>query len=99
MEPTPRDTMGTASIALGLGGIVVYCCGSFMCVGWLAFPLWLIGLVLGIVGAFTQPPGAKTMSVLGAVLNVLPAIAFGVLMVLGVGAGMMSAMLDAAQRH
>ena len=99
MEPASSDTLGTASLACGALGIVVYCCGSFLCIGVLAFPLWVLGLVLGVVGAFTRPPGQNTMSVLGIVLNVLPAVGFGLLMMLGVGAGVISSILEQAQRR
>lgn len=99
MDTPSNDSLGTGSVACAVLGTVVYCCGSFLCVGFLAFPIWLIGLVLGIIGAFTQPPGRKTMSVVGAILNVLPAVAFGVLMMFGIGAGVVSSILEQAQRH
>ncbi len=88
--PEQNDPLSLASVVIGILGIVVYCCGSFMCVGWLAFPLWFIGFILGVVGAVKNEDRNRWIGVAGALLNVLPGIVFGILMAFGIGLSMIS---------
>jgi hypothetical protein len=80
-----RDPLALASAVLGVVGCAVYCCGSFMCVGWLAFPVWFIGFVLGIAGAVRGTGNDRIIAIIGIALNVLPGLVFAVLTFLGVG--------------
>ena len=61
-----------------------------MCVGWLAFPVWLIGAILGAVGAARGQGQNRILSIVGIVLNILPGILFAILMVFGVGLSILS---------
>ncbi len=94
--PPPTDPLAIASIGCAVGGVAIYCCGSFMCVGWLAFPVWLIGTVLGIVGAAKGAGQNRMLGIVGIVLNVLPGILFGILLVFFGGLSVLNAI---AQQH
>lgn len=89
--PPPKDPLALASIGAGIGGVVVYCCGSFMCVGWLAFPVWLIGFVLGAFSAAKGEGQNRILAIVGMVLNVIPGILFAILMAFGVGLSLINA--------
>ena len=85
-----RDPLALASAALGVVGCTVYCCGSFTWVGWLAFPVWFIGFVLGVVGALRTGGQNRIIAIVGIALNVLPGLVFAVLTFLGVGLALMN---------
>ena len=98
LEPAPSpassDPFGIGSVGCAIGGTAVYCCGSLLCLGWLAFPIWLLGFGLGVVGAVQAPPGKKVLSIVGIVFNIMPALLFGLLMMFGVGFGVLQSILD-----
>ncbi len=87
-QPQQRDMLAVASAVLGVVGCAVYCCGSFMCVGWLAFPVWFIGFALGVFGAVRGAGNDRIIAIVGIALNVLPGLVFMVLTMLGVGLAM-----------
>ena len=88
------DPLAIASVVLGVVGVAVYCCGSFMCLGWIGFGIWLIGAVLGGVAAAKNQGTNRIIGVVGVVINVVPLLAAGAMMVLGVGAGLISGMIN-----
>ena len=88
--PPGQDPLALASIGCAVGGTAVYCCGSFLGLGWLAFPVWLVGLVLGIVSTARSEGTSRILAIVGIGLNVLPAVAFGVMIVLGTGISLRS---------
>jgi hypothetical protein len=94
LPPPSTDPLAIASLALSVVGVVVYCCGSFLCIGWIAPVFWLIGAILGGVSVTRSEGTSKTLAIVGIALNVL----FGLLMValifLGVTASVLSGMMD-----
>lgn len=88
--PAAQDPIALASAVLGVVGCAVYCCGSFMCVGWLAFPVWFVGFVLGVTGTFRGTGNNRIIAIVGIVLNVLPGLVFFVLTLVGVGLSLMN---------
>lgn len=91
----PLNPLALASIILGVVGMVVYCCGSFVCMGWVGFFFWLIGAICAGVALAQGTEGTnKILAVVGLGLN----LAFGFLMVglmfLGIGASVLSSMLQ-----
>ncbi len=85
-----RDPLALASAVIGVLGCALYCCGSFMCVGWLAFPVWFIGFVVGVAGAVRSAGQNRIIAIVGIVLNVLPGLVFAVLTFLGVGLALLN---------
>ena len=91
----PLNPLALASVILGVVGVIVYCCGSFICMGWVGFFFGLIGAVCGGVALAQGTQGTnKILSVVGLILN----LGFGVLMLglmfIGVGASVLSSMLQ-----
>ncbi len=95
-----RDPLAIASLVCVLLGGVVYCCGSFLCIGPLGMLVWLIGAVLGGVAMSRHTEGPnRTMGLVGLVLNLLPLVGMGLLIVVSVviggGLGVLGALVDA----
>jgi hypothetical protein len=90
----PMDPLALASVVLGILGMGVACCGSFVCMGWLAWPMWLIGLVLGGVSAVRHTDRNRWIGVAGIACNVVPIALMIVLTVLGVSASVLQGLMN-----
>jgi hypothetical protein len=96
--PPTNNPFAMASVVASLVGGVVYCCGSFMCLGWLAFFIWFVGAILGGVALSQGAQGSsRTVAIVGLVLNVVFGLGAVVLMVVGVGFGVLSGLLNSNQ--
>jgi hypothetical protein len=100
MTDLPPPEQGTnplavASVVLAFVGVITYCCGSLMCLGWIAPVFWVIGAILGGV-AWSQGGPSKTLAMVGVVTNVLFGLLFLGLIMLYVGIGLLSAVTDQA---
>ncbi len=82
--PAGLNPFAIASLILGVVGGLVYCCGSFLCIGWLGFFVWLAGAVCAVVALVQKPEGnSKIMAWVGLALNLmLPVALFGLMAVL-----------------
>ncbi len=70
--PQSPNPFAIASLILGVVGTVVYCCGSFLCIGWLGFFFWLAGAICGVVALVQKPEGnSKIMAWVGLALNMV----------------------------
>ncbi len=89
MDESPDQTtnpLAIASLVLALVGVLVYCCGSFMCLGWVGILVWLAGAACGGIAVAQGVEGNnKVMAWAGLGLNLLFLVGLGALMVLGVG--------------
>lgn len=93
MDAPTTNPLAIASIVFAVLGVIVYCCGSFLCLGWIAPLIWVVGLILGGV-AIAQGGESKTLGIVGAALNGLLGLAFLALLALGISAGVLSALLQ-----
>lgn len=85
------NPLAIASLVLAVVGMVTYCCGSFVCLGWLGFLAWLLGAVLGVVAVAQSRDGtSKALGGVGLAMNLLFLLALGAVMVLGIGFGLLS---------
>ncbi|MSQ01306.1 MAG: hypothetical protein EXR71_05340 [Myxococcales bacterium] len=91
--PAETNPFAIASLILGVVGTIVYCCGSFLCLGWLGFFLWFAGAICGVVALVQKAEGnSKIMAWVGLALNLVFLLAaFGLGMVF-MGLGAMSEM-------
>ena len=87
MDPSPQsDPLSIASILLFIAGIAAYCCGSFVCLGWIGLILWTLGAILGGAALFRVPEGgSKLVPVIGLILNLLALLTAIALLAMGVG--------------
>jgi hypothetical protein len=90
----PLNPLSLASVILGVLGMLVYCCGSFFCMGWVGFILWLVGAACGGVALSQGTQGTnKIMAIVGVALNAVFLLLMAGLMILGVGMGFLSSLM------
>lgn len=87
------DPLALASVLLGVVGMGVGCCGSMVCMGWAAWPIWFIGLALGIMAAVRHQDRNRWIGVAGIAVNVVPGALMIIFMVLGVGMSVIQGVL------
>ncbi len=76
-EDSGVNPFGVASLVLAFFGLVVYCCGSFVCLGWLGIFVWMLGLALGGVAVFQGGSGlSKGLGWVGIAANGLGLLFF-----------------------
>lgn len=91
-SPNP---LAIASMVLALVGVVAYCCGSFMCLGWLGFLVWIVGAVLGLIPIVQGAQGSsRTMAWAGLGANLLFLVGSFALVFVGLGVGFLSEMAN-----
>lgn len=89
--PQPLDPFALGSIILSVVGVVVYCCGSFLCIGWIGFFVWVIGAICAVVSVAMGAQGSnKIMAFVGLALNLFCLFGMVALVALGVGASVLS---------
>lgn len=85
--PQPLDPFALGSIILSVVGVVVYCCGSFLCIGWVGFFVWVIGAICAVASVAMGAQGSnKIMAFVGLAMNLCCLLTMVALVVLGVGA-------------
>lgn len=94
LPPPGTDPLAIASLVLSVVGVVVYCCGSFLCLGWIAPIFWLIGAILGGISVSRAQGTSKTLAIVGIALNVLFGLLFLGLIALGISASVLSTMMN-----
>jgi hypothetical protein len=91
--PSTTSPLAIASVVLAFVGAVTYCCGSFLCLGWIAPVFWILGAILGFVG-MGGGGSSKTVSIVGIIANLGLLAVFVGLIVMGVGFGVLSSLMQ-----
>lgn len=91
-DPTPNP-LAIASVVLAFVGVIAYCCGSFMCLGWVGFLVWIAGAACGLIPVVQGAEGtSKTLAWVGLGTNLLFLVGSFALVFVGVGFGFLSEM-------
>jgi hypothetical protein len=90
--PSP---IAIASVLMAVLGMFVYCCGGFVCLGWIGIFVWIFGAILGAV-ALVQGGDASTKGFAwaGLILNLLALLMMAGLMMVGLGIGVLGQIAD-----